>query len=81
MNLDNFKNKKWEDLSDSERAEWKEFVEENQKPFDLWNKLTSAKKCIWCGHKFPEGIVNGEPWRLNGDMVDTLMIKKISYNK
>lgn len=62
--FEKYKNRKWEDLNEKEKAEWDNFVEKNQNSIKKIKILSEMKKCFICKAKFPEGILNKNPYKI-----------------
>ena len=64
MNLDKYKNRKWEDLNDEEKEEWNRLALKHPRFFSLFDKLSKLKKCYMCKTKFPDGLLNKNPHKV-----------------
>jgi len=64
MRLSNFKNRKWENLTEKEKKEWDEFAIKNGDMLKLLNRFSKLRKCYMCKHKFLDGILVKHPFEI-----------------
>ena len=72
--LERFKNRKWDDLSDSEKKEWESFAENKQDKLSAWARLTHIKGCGHC-KKFKEPLIKPMPYDYETSFNDRLNAK------
>lgn len=73
MDFTKYKNRKWEDLNDSEKLEWDKFTEEHQKGIARWIKLCKIDRCLFC-KKYKGGLIIPMPYD-----TDTPFTKRLNY--
>lgn len=62
--LEESKSEKWEELPSAIQKEWNKCASKNERLIILLRGFSKSKKCFMCKFKFPEGILNKNPYKI-----------------